>query len=339
MNKLTNEELKRLKNRLVADNRIYMSEETTGAKAEELEERWKWAQKSSAVSTALENSFSDEQLIFIIRDATGVLNHSPSQKELLPALRDFIKRRFGKWPYALTKAGVARSAGKQGITCEQQIDNHKEKMVILSKLREKTKAMGHVPHPHQVGSLKRGVEKYFDSWYEALDAAGINSFTVAGFKGYKIDNLTEDDLNRLEYIKNKAKELGRVPTHMEIPCEIKKPLIKSCGSWRNALFQIGMIPVIRRKPFSRTYLDHRSRNNPHTHNASLHNCYFKLVNIDEATAAALKNIKEFYCVHNYFPSKDEVPVDQRTLLIQQCKTWANVLYQLGYVEEYINKKS
>ena len=58
--------------------------------------------------------YSDAELLAYLKEAADRLGHSPAQKELPQDMRLLIKQRFGKWPYALQKAGLAKSAGKDG---------------------------------------------------------------------------------------------------------------------------------------------------------------------------------------------------------------------------------
>jgi hypothetical protein len=70
---------------------------------------------SSAAGKQLYKSLSDEQLIQIITSIADKVGHSPSQKEVFWVWREYIKLRFKKWPYALTAAGLPKSAGKGGM--------------------------------------------------------------------------------------------------------------------------------------------------------------------------------------------------------------------------------
>jgi hypothetical protein len=66
-----------------------------------------------------QKQYSDAELLGILKEAADRLGHSPAQKEIDPELRLLIKQRFGKWPYALQKAGLAKSAGRDGASLER----------------------------------------------------------------------------------------------------------------------------------------------------------------------------------------------------------------------------
>ena len=58
--------------------------------------------------------FNDEELIAVIKKIAVQLNHSPARKEVFWPFRDYVKRRFRRWPYVMERAGLSRSAGKGG---------------------------------------------------------------------------------------------------------------------------------------------------------------------------------------------------------------------------------
>ena len=57
---------------------------------------------------ALCASFSDEELLSILRETAGRLGRNPSKKEVFCVYRVFLIERFGNWPKALVAAGLKR---------------------------------------------------------------------------------------------------------------------------------------------------------------------------------------------------------------------------------------
>ncbi len=55
---------------------------------------------------ALYASFTDEELLGMLRTAAAELGHVPSQKEIFCVYRAYIRRRFRNWPGALRAAGL-----------------------------------------------------------------------------------------------------------------------------------------------------------------------------------------------------------------------------------------
>ncbi len=65
------------------------------------------------------DSFTDEELLYLLRQVAYKLGHSPAQGEILWVFRLYIKHRFKKWPYALKKAGLSKSCGPGGARFEK----------------------------------------------------------------------------------------------------------------------------------------------------------------------------------------------------------------------------
>ena len=66
----------------------------------------RWSKYMGEAGCALYKSFSDEELLNIIRRENETLGHVPAQKEVFCVYRDYIRRRFGNWVKALESAGL-----------------------------------------------------------------------------------------------------------------------------------------------------------------------------------------------------------------------------------------
>lgn len=80
----------------------------------------KWSQYMGATGRRLYQSFSDEELLDIIRREALHLGHIPAQRDVFCVYRDYIRRRFGNWIKALWAAGLRepkknRNHGKEEI--------------------------------------------------------------------------------------------------------------------------------------------------------------------------------------------------------------------------------
>lgn len=62
----------------------------------------------------LYDSFTDEVLLDILRQAAAELERAPSQKEIFCVYRSYIRRRFTNWPTALRAAGLKPPKEKKG---------------------------------------------------------------------------------------------------------------------------------------------------------------------------------------------------------------------------------
>jgi hypothetical protein len=78
-----------------------------------------WSEYMGEDGRRLYHSFTDEELLNILRLAAEELGHAPSQKEVFCVYRSFIRRRFANWPAALRTAGLKAPKRKWSHTNEQ----------------------------------------------------------------------------------------------------------------------------------------------------------------------------------------------------------------------------
>lgn len=78
----------------------------------------RWSQYMGASGRRLYNSFTDDELLDILRGAAVELGRPPTQKEVFCVYRSYIRRRFVNWPTALRAAGLKapkkRNANHEG---------------------------------------------------------------------------------------------------------------------------------------------------------------------------------------------------------------------------------
>lgn len=72
-----------------------------------------WSQYMGKTGRRLYDSFTDEELLDILRLATDELGHVPSQREIFCVYRAYIRRRFINWPTALRAAGLKAPKAKK----------------------------------------------------------------------------------------------------------------------------------------------------------------------------------------------------------------------------------
>ena len=106
-------------------------------------------------------------------------------------------------------------------------------------------------------------------------------------------------------------------------------LVRRCGSWRRVLEQLDLEPVRRIAPFSNTRLGDRSGKPPARHRGSLHDCYYRLLRVDEITARDLETVAQAARRLGRPPERREIPLPVRRRLQDACGSWSNALYQLG----------
>ena len=280
---------------------------------------------SSKNGHALYDLLTNDDLLDIMKNRAKQLGHSPSQKEMFWVLREYIKVRFKKWPTALRLAGLPTSAGGGP---KPEHDRLKE---LLTAVRERAVELGRIPHPKDMPKVCGELGKYMDTWGQVIKAAGIQKcFVKKKSSLYKIKNLEEEYAGLLDKIREKSLSMGRPPLHHEIDQDIRQKLISRCGSWRNALYQIGLEPVMRIKPFSDSYINEESRPGPRKHTVNLNDCYYRILNPSEEILKDLDTIQNTCNRLRRLPTKKEVPAELSHRLISTCGSWQNTLYQLKF---------
>lgn len=299
---------------------------------------WQDYAMASPAGKLVYQSFSDEELLAYLRAFAKELGHGPTQGEVFWVLREYIKQRFGKWPYALRAAGLSASAGKGGKTLEQMEQERTQREALLAKVREKARELGRIPHPKDLPDDCKDIKKYYSSWTSVIEAAKLDEEFFKKFV-HRISNLEPEYVTMLEAVKAFAYRIGRSPLHGEIDPAVKQALIERCGSWRNALFQIDLEPIVRMQPFHDIYIDHRMEENRRRHSDSLYGCYYKVLNLDTDDRKRLAAVRGIYLKNGKIPMKKDVPRQLRQALQEKCGSWGNVLYQLGITpKEYYEEK-
>lgn len=291
---------------------------------------WKKFSLDSKDGKRFYESLSDEDLLDVLRRYAQEFGRSPAQREVYWVWRAYIKKRFEKWPYALSAAGLSRAAGKDGKTLEQKKIEDEEYEKLLEKVREKTKELCRTPHPKDLPDICDALGKYTVTWNQVIEDAKLTRAFFEENVVYYIPNLEQEYKIYLEEIQSLSEKLNRAPLKSEVDVVKRKKLIKRCKSWRNVLYQIQLEPVAKIKPFSSTYMDYRLGSEKKLHNTVLYGCYYKLLEIDEVNTKYLEQLKSWIEKKHCVPDKKELPKEMRQSLQRLCGSWANVLYQIGY---------
>jgi hypothetical protein len=287
---------------------------------------------SSSSGKQLYRSLSDEQLLHVITESAKRLGHSPAQKEIFWVWREYIKLRYKKWPYALMAAGLPKNAGNGGTTLEELSELKQKRALSILEIRERAKVLGRIPHPGDMPQLVKEMSKMNYAWQEIIQEAVLNQDFFIKYSLYKIDGLEEDYQYCLQRITEQAKTLGRAPMRNEVDADMREKLINRCGSWRNALYQIGLEPVTKIRPFSSVHTHNCNYKKLH-HQNTLFDCYYRVLNLDDQCIEDLIFVKEMADRLHHMPQKAEVSPEIRKHLQKSCGSWANALYQLQYLEK------
>lgn len=265
---------------------------------------------------------TDEDLLAALRTSAARLGHSPAQREVFWVYRAYLKARFGKWPAALSRAGLSRSAGSGGIALAQMTSGYDQAQALLAQVRAAAQTLGRVPHPTDLPDVREGLQKRYATWGEVLSAAGIKRDQVV----YAIPDLDADTLTLLRRLRAQAEGLNRAPLRSEVDEETRAALARRCGSWRNALYQIGLEPVVHIASFSAARLDQQA--GVRKHGATLHDRYYRVLCLDADAQAALGQVAELAQTLGRPPKRGEVRPETRRLLQKTCGSWSNALFQL-----------
>ncbi|NCB62897.1 MAG: hypothetical protein EOM52_04670 [Clostridia bacterium] len=275
--------------------------------------------------TEFYESLSDEDLLTALCQAAARLGHSPSQKEVFWVYRTYLRQRFGKWPTALRLAGLSRAAGAGGCSLSAMSADYDRKEAMLAQVRSKAGQLGRVPHATDLPQVCEGLKREYATWGEVLAAAGVKrSQTVS-----RIAGLTAPDREMLAKLRAQAEELNRAPLKSEADAEVRAALIARCGSWRNALYQVGLEPVIHITPFSGSRLDRSADAPVPRHKSALYDCYYRVLTLDEEARAYLEAVSALAQRLGRAPKRGEVAPEVRHHLQASCGSWSNALFQLG----------
>lgn len=101
----TPEDIKQLRIQLAEDAECAAALNDTEYRKEWIEPQ-RWSQYMGASGRRLYNSFTDDELLDILRSSASELGRPPTQKEVFCVYRSYIRRRFVNWPTALRAAGL-----------------------------------------------------------------------------------------------------------------------------------------------------------------------------------------------------------------------------------------
>ena len=281
---------------------------------------------------AFYNSLTEEELLNILRKRAEELRHSPTKKEVFWVLREYIRERFQKWPYALKAAGLSKAAGKGGKSLSKQQEEAEEYQMFLNEIRKKAKEICRIPHPRDLPQISIQVAKYADNWGKVILDAGIDEAFFQECAVYKIKNLETECIEDLSEIRQLSRQLHRAPLMGELPEDLKERVVKRCGSYRNALYQIGLEPVKKRNPFFSAKTGDTEQIEKKGHLTNLQNCYYQVVAPDIQTQKDLEQLYQYWKEHGEMPDRKAVASELRKRLQQSCGSWANALYQIHYRE-------
>lgn len=274
-------------------------------------------------------SLSDELLLSILRKRADTLGHSPAQKEMFWVWREYIKTRFRRWPYALKSAGLSKAAGKNGKSREEFQREQEEYLECIRLIQDKAVTLCRIPHPKDIPQILSILEKRRISWSDFVKEAGIDRKFFLEKAVYAVQNLNQDEKEKLQLLLNMAWKIGRPPLKEEVPSDLLQNLIQKCGSYRNVLFQIGLEPVEKKRSFSMNNGKQRKEGKK-KHRRVLRECYYQVLTKDIQFHKDIQFLWEWKKKRGRLPERKDIDLEVRKRLQKVCGSWANVLRQLEY---------
>ena len=195
-----------------------------------------------------------------VRSMAEQLGRIPHPSEL-PEICRKLKKRYRTWGEVLAAAGVEEA---MAVHLQKEENLKDDELRMLQELRALAKRLNRSPLRSEMEQvLRESLLRRFGSWRNVLyqidlePVQRITPFVNAPLqrgKGHKrathrqelydchyrllkLDPQTAEDL---ELVRKLMQQLGRPPNRQEVPPEIRKRLQKACGSWSNALFQLGL---------------------------------------------------------------------------------------------------
>lgn len=272
-------------------------------------------------------SYSDEELLDLLRGIARRLGRSPAQHEVFCVYRCYLRARFKNWPTALRRAGLSRAAGKCGKSLAQMERETRDFNALLAQVREKAVELGRMPHPTDLPEVCRALNKRFQNWGEVLSAAGVEQIETQPVS--LLEDLEPEYRALLEDLHARAVELNRAPLRKEVDASARGALVRRCGSWRNTLYQIGLEPVRRISPFANVSLTPLDGSTHARHRATLYDCYYRVLTLDERSLAELELVRDTARCLGRAPGRRDIPPEVRRHLQDVCGSWSNALYQIG----------
>ena len=145
---------------------------SSGAQEKELRMRYRSLTLSSGLGMAIYSSYSDRDLLAVLRDTASRIGRAPTQDEIFFLYRTYLKARFGTWPAALRAAGMRRLPTSDLITpdWEQVLLQDPEICKFLENVAYRRCRLGYPPRKRDVPQAKTLCER-FRSWENVIAAA------------------------------------------------------------------------------------------------------------------------------------------------------------------------
>lgn len=279
---------------------------------------------------AFYESLPDHFLTDLLKEKAEVLGHSPAQREMFWVWREYIKARFKRWPYALKAAGLSKAAGREGKSREQFEREKEEHFRLVRMMQEQAAALCRIPHPGEIPEIEEAMRKQGAAWTDLVREAGLDGEFFRKRAVYPVEDLSAQERQDLNLIWETAWKLGRPPLKKELPEEKIRRLIQKCGSYRNVLFQIGLEPVEKKRPFLSAEAKQAREGEQRKHQVDFKDCYYPVLNKEQQYQEDLQSLQDWIEKAGRLPERSEIDPAVRKRLQTACGSWSNAVKQLEY---------
>ncbi len=264
-------------------------------------------------------SYPLEKLTAVLKERAQELGRAPTQQDIFPIYRIYLKRRFGTWPAALRAAGLRPGLEMRPVTEDWPtlLLETPEIGHALLALAERWMTRGIPPlrrETPEAGALRA----QFGSWDDVLSAAKDLDTWLETHPTPVAPKTPEqlEELNRL------ADRLGRTPLREEAPEELRLSLRIGWGSWGCALAAAGL-PPLTEKEQKRAIWEHQQRK-------AAGSCRLFLVREPTPKQKELLDALKIICHRlNRSPLREELSQELRTALAKEFGSLRNALFQFG----------
>ena len=292
-------------------------------------EIWKKTNIISETGRLIYESFSDQELLDILRSAASRVGRIPNKSDVYCVYRSYIKIRFGCWNAALIAAGLLSKV--ENITNDSDYSDQ-ETELMLDRLSEgeqlllfKILASGELPHYYpavQVAKKSRkAIIKILKDEFEYESLISLLRYRDNILSPSCASN--EEELRQLsEYINKAAESLGRTPLRAELD-EIKAfKLWRAQKGWSRAMQACGLEPL-NNVQLKRAYEEYAIRS------AAPYKVYPELSKEKALLLEELCNISRSL---GRTMGKEDIPRELILKINKQFGSWKAVLTKMGILK-------
>ena len=187
-------------------------------------------------------SFSDNDLLAYVQKAAERFGHTPCKIDLHRLICIYLRRRFGVWNNVLIAAGLIEEEKEitEQDVAEKLAHATEEEYRLLFRTLKTAEFSEYPPFKAEKKAVGKMLAKSFDN---KRMATAVMELLI---KNENNGSLTEPMNNideKLAVIQVKAINLKRTPMIAELPEDVAFLLWRSCGSWRNVLYNAKLEPL------------------------------------------------------------------------------------------------